>query len=159
MKIGQGFDTHRLVPGRPLMLGGMRIPFERGLEGHSDGDVLLHAIGSALLGALGEGDLGRHFPSSDPRLRGIASREILAKVMSLVREAGFALGHLDATVVAETPRLAPYVEKMEGTVAEVLEVEADRVNLKVTSTDGLGAIGRGEGIAALAIVLLERVGR
>jgi len=155
VRIGQGLDAHRLAPGRPLVLGGVRIPYDRGLEGHSDGDVLLHAIASALLGALGEGDLGRHFPSSDPRLKGVASREILAQVVSFVHEAGLALANLDATVVAEVPRLGPYVVQMEAAIAQVLGVPEERVNVKVTSTDALGAIGRGEGIAASAVVLLE----
>ncbi len=155
MRIGQGVDAHRLVPGRPLILGGLEIPFASGLEGHSDGDVLLHAVASALLGALGEGDLGRHFPSSDPAWAGIASREILAQVAGRVRQAGLAVANLDATIVAQAPRLAPHLEKMEDVVAGVLEVAAERVNLKVTSSDGLGFTGRGEGIAALAVVLLE----
>ena len=156
MRIGQGFDAHRLAPGRPLVLGGVAIPHDAGLEGHSDGDALLHAVASALLGALGEGDLGRHFPSSDPALRGVASTEILAQVAARVRDAGFALGNLDATIVAQAPRLAPHLAKMEGAIAGVLGVSSDRVNIKVTSSDGLGALGRGEGIAALAVVLLER---
>jgi 2-C-methyl-D-erythritol 2,4-cyclodiphosphate synthase len=154
-RIGQGIDAHRLVPGRPLMLGGVSIPHERGLEGHSDGDVLLHAIVDALLGALGEGDLGRHFPSSDESLRGIASVEILARVMALLRQRGFRVVNLDATVVAQAPRLAPHQAEMEAVVAAVLEVSAEAVNLKVTSSDGLGATGRGEGIAATAVVLLQ----
>ncbi len=156
MRIGQGFDAHRLAPGRPLVLGGVAIPHDAGLEGHSDGDALLHAVASALLGALGEGDLGRHFPSSDPALRGVASTEILARVAARVRDAGFALGNLDATIVAQAPRLAPHLAKMEGAIAGVLGVSSDRVNIKVTGSDGLGALGRGEGIAALAVVLLER---
>jgi 2-C-methyl-D-erythritol 2,4-cyclodiphosphate synthase len=158
VRIGQGFDAHRLAPGRPLVLGGVAIPHDAGLEGHSDGDALLHAVASALLGALGEGDLGRHFPSSDPALRGVASTEILAQVAARVRDAGFALGNLDATIVAQAPRLAPHLAKMEGAIAGVLGVSQDRVNIKVTSSDGLGALGRGEGIAALAVVLLERPG-
>jgi 2-C-methyl-D-erythritol 2,4-cyclodiphosphate synthase len=154
VRIGQGFDAHRLVPGRPLVLGGVRIPYERGLEGHSDGDVLLHAVASALLGALGEGDLGRHFPSSDPGLRDIASGEILARVAKGVRAAGFSVGNVDATVVAEAPRLAGELAKMQGAIADLLGVERERINVKATSTDRLGAIGRGEGIAALAVALL-----
>ena len=154
MRIGQGFDAHRLVAGRPLVLGGAEIPSERGLEGHSDGDVLLHAVASALLGALGEGDLGRHFPSSDPALAGIPSRAIVSRVAALVRAAGLAIGNVDATVVAETPRLAPHLAAMRAAIAEALGTEPARVNVKATSTDGLGAIGRGEGIAALAVALL-----
>jgi 2-C-methyl-D-erythritol 2,4-cyclodiphosphate synthase len=156
--VGQGFDAHRLVPGRPLRLGGVEVPWERGLEGHSDGDVLLHAITSALLGALGEGDLGRHFPSSDPALEGVSSARLLADVAVRVREAGWDLGNVDATIVAQQPRLAPHTAKMETAIAGVLGVPADRVNVKVTSTDGLGSVGRGEGMAALAVALLVRAG-
>lgn len=155
LRVGQGLDAHRLAAGRPLWLGGVRIPHERGLEGHSDGDVLLHAIADAVLGALGEGDLGRHFPSSDASLRDIASGEILRRVAALALERGFGLANLDATVVAQEPRLAPHQDAMRRRVAELLEAPEDRVNLKVTSTDGLGALGRSEGIAALAVVLLE----
>jgi 2-C-methyl-D-erythritol 2,4-cyclodiphosphate synthase len=154
VRIGQGSDAHALVPGRPLVLGGVVIPFERGLAGHSDGDVLLHAIASALLGALGEGDLGRHFPSSDPALAGVASVAILARVAARVRAAGFAVENVDATVLAQAPRLAPHLEAMEKEIARSLGVGAERVNVKATSTDGLGAIGRGEGVAAQAVVLL-----
>ncbi len=154
MRIGQGFDAHRLVPGRPLRLGGVELPFDRGLEGHSDGDVLLHAVASALLGALGDGDLGRHFPSSDPALAGIASSEMLARVGERVRARGLAVANIDATVVAEAPRLAGHLAKMEGVISDVLGLPADAVNVKATSSDGLGAIGRGEGIAAFAVALL-----
>lgn len=155
MRVGQGADAHRLVTGRPLRLGGITVPHDRGLEGHSDGDVLLHAIASALLGAIGEGDLGRHFPSSDPALEGVASTRLVEQVMERVRTAGYALGNLDATVVAQAPRLAAHLPKMEAAIAAVLDVAGARVNVKVTSTDGLGALGREEGIAALAVVLLE----
>ena len=154
-RVGQGFDAHRLVPGRPLWLGGVEVPSERGLAGHSDGDVLLHAVTDALLGALGEGDLGRHFPSSDASLAGIASATLLRKVVARMRAAGFRIGNLDATVIAEAPRLAPHQAKLQASVADLLEAPAEVVNVKVTSTDGLGAIGRGEGIAAQAVVLLE----
>ena len=156
MRIGQGFDVHKLVPGRPLVLGGVPIPHDRGLEGHSDGDALLHAVTDAILGALGEGDLGRHFPSSDESLRGIDSGILLARVVELMRERGFGLGNLDATVIAQAPRLAPHQEAMQKRLAELLASEPDRINLKVTSTDHLGAIGREEGIAAQAVVLLEQ---
>jgi len=154
-RIGQGLDAHTLVPGRPLVLGGVEIPFERGLDGHSDGDVLLHALASALLGALGQGDLGRHFPSSDPGLRGIASSEILARVGAMVGARGLAIANLDATLVAQAPRLGGELAKMASVICDVLDLEPARVNVKVTSTDHLGAIGRGEGIAAQAVVLLE----
>jgi 2-C-methyl-D-erythritol 2,4-cyclodiphosphate synthase len=154
VRIGQGFDAHRLVPGRPLRLGGVAVPFERGLEGHSDGDVLLHAVASALLGALGAGDLGRHFPSSDPALASADSAELLRRVGAMVREARLAVGNVDATVVAQAPRLAPHTAAMARRIAEVLGVAESRVNVKVTSTDGLGSVGRGEGMAALAVALL-----
>jgi len=156
VRVGQGFDTHALVAGRRLVLGGIEIPHDRGLAGHSDGDVLLHAVASALLGAIGEGDLGRHFPSSDPALAGIASEALLLRTWTMVRERGFALGNLDSTVIAQAPRLAPYAGAMRERIAKLLESPAERINVKVTSTDQLGAIGRGEGIAALAVVLLER---
>jgi 2-C-methyl-D-erythritol 2,4-cyclodiphosphate synthase len=156
VRTGQGIDAHPLVPGRRLLLGGVEIPHDRGLDGHSDGDVLLHAVASALLGALGEGDLGRHFPSSDPALAGIDSGEILSRVAVMVRERGFAVGNVDGTIVAQEPRLAPHLELMRSAIADRLGVACERVNVKVTSTDRLGAIGRGEGIAAQAVALLER---
>lgn len=154
VRIGQGVDAHAFEAGRPLLLGGVRIAHDAGLAGHSDGDVLLHAIASALLGAIGAGDLGTHFPSSDPAIEGIASGEILRRALGLVRDAGFVLGNLDATVVAQRPRLAGHVAAMRESVAKLLGVSAERVNVKVTSTDGLGAIGRAEGIAATAVVLV-----
>ncbi len=157
-RVGQGFDAHRLVAGRPLVLGGVPVECDRGLEGHSDGDVLLHAVADALLGALGEGDLGRHFPSSDPTLRGIASGELLARVMARCAARDFRVANLDATVVAQVPRLAPYQEAMRAALAARLDTPPERVNVKITSTDRLGATGRGEGIAALAVVLLEAGG-
>ncbi len=153
-RIGHGFDAHQLAEGYELVLGGVQIPYARGLAGHSDGDVLLHAIASALLGALGLGDLGAHFPSSDPRWSGVASAEFVRHALALARERGYALGNLDATVIAERPRLAPHQAAMRGNVAELLGASEADVNLKLTSTDSLGAIGRGEGIAAHAVVLL-----
>ena len=158
MRIGQGFDAHRLESGRPLRLGGIEVPHDRGLAGHSDGDVLLHAVTSALLGALGEGDLGRHFPSSDPALEGVASGKLLTQVVERMRGAGWAVGNVDATIVAQAPRLASYLAKMEAVIAGLLGVSAEAVNVKVTSTDGLGTLGHGEGIAALAVALLVRAG-
>ncbi|MCP5058752.1 MAG: 2-C-methyl-D-erythritol 2,4-cyclodiphosphate synthase [bacterium] len=155
VRVGQGFDVHALAEGRKLVLGGVEIPSDRGLAGHSDGDALLHAVTDAVLGALGEGDLGRHFPSSDERLRGVASRELLLRAMALAREAGFRIGNCDATVIAQAPRLAPYQASMRKVLAELLGVPEAQVNVKITSTDELGAIGRGEGIAAQAVVLLE----
>jgi 2-C-methyl-D-erythritol 2,4-cyclodiphosphate synthase len=141
------------------VLGGVRVPFERGLEGHSDGDVLLHAVASALLGALGAGDLGRHFPSSDARWRGIPSGALLGQVVSMVQERGLELVNLDATLVAQAPRLAPFVEAMEEGVAKLLGAPREAINVKITSSDGLGAVGRGEGMAASAVVLLAPVER
>ncbi len=156
LRIGQGADAHRLVEGRALRLGGIAIDHPCGLEGHSDGDVLLHAIASALLGAIGAGDLGTHFPSSDPDLRGVDSGALVTRVLARVVDAGFAIGNVDATVIAEAPRLAPHLAAMRESVARVLGVAVSHVNVKVTSTDGLGAIGRKEGIAATAVVLLVR---
>jgi 2-C-methyl-D-erythritol 2,4-cyclodiphosphate synthase len=153
-RIGHGFDTHQLAEGYELVLGGVPIPYARGLAGHSDGDVLLHAIAGALLGALGLGDLGAHFPSSDPRWKGAASSEFVRHALALAHERGYALGNLDATVIAERPRLAPHQAAMRRAVAELLGASEADVNVKLTSTDALGAIGRGEGIAAQAVVLL-----
>jgi 2-C-methyl-D-erythritol 4-phosphate cytidylyltransferase/2-C-methyl-D-erythritol 2,4-cyclodiphosphate synthase len=153
--VGQGFDAHRLTAGRPLRLGGVEIPHDRGLAGHSDGDVLLHAIARALLGALGAGDLGELFPSSDERWRGAASGVFVREALARARRAGLAVGNLDATVIAEAPRLAPHREAIRKSVAALLEAPPEAVSIQVTSTDGLGAIGRGEGIAAQAVVLLR----
>jgi 2-C-methyl-D-erythritol 2,4-cyclodiphosphate synthase len=146
------------VPDRRLILGGVEIPFDRGLEGHSDGDVLLHAICDAILGALGEGDLGRHFPSSDESLRGIDSAILLERVVEMMRGRGFEVGNLDATVIAQVPRLSPHQAEMQKKLASLLGSSQDRINLKVTSTDHLGALGREEGMAALVVVLLNASG-
>ncbi len=156
LRVGHGFDAHRLVAGRPLRLGGVEVPHGRGLEGHSDGDCVLHAVCDALLGAAGEGDMGRHFPSKDPRWHGVASRVFLEEVRRLVRAAGYALVNLDVTVIAQEPVLAPHLEPMRVAIAAVLGVEKAQVSVKAKSTDHLGALGRGEGIAALATVLLEK---
>jgi 2-C-methyl-D-erythritol 2,4-cyclodiphosphate synthase len=158
VRIGQGFDAHQLVAGRRLVLGGVEIPSQKGLLGHSDGDVLLHAVADAILGALGEGDLGRHFPSSDPAFEGIESGKIVARVVAMMRERGLSVGNLDATVIAQAPRLAPHQAEMRSSLAELVGAAEARVNLKVTSTDQLGALGRGEGVASLAVVLLEEAG-
>jgi 2-C-methyl-D-erythritol 4-phosphate cytidylyltransferase/2-C-methyl-D-erythritol 2,4-cyclodiphosphate synthase len=155
-RIGTGFDAHRLVDGRPLMLGGVRIEHARGLEGHSDGDCLLHAICDAILGALGAGDMGRHFPSTDARWKGAASRRFLEDVARLLGERGYALGNLDATVIAQAPALAPHLDAMRAQIAQALAAPLESVSVKAKSTDALGAIGRGEGIAAQAVVLLQR---
>jgi len=156
VRIGQGWDAHALVTGRPLWLGGLRVPHDRGLAGHSDGDVLLHAVTSALLGALAVGDLGSHFPSSDPTLEGIASRELLDRVRGLMEEQGFSIGNLDTTVIAQEPRLGTQREALRDSLASLLGVQNSQVSVKITSSDRLGAIGRGEGIAAEAVVLLVR---
>jgi 2-C-methyl-D-erythritol 2,4-cyclodiphosphate synthase len=156
LRIGHGFDAHRLVAGRVLRLGGIEVPHGRGLEGHSDGDCVLHAVCDALLGAAGEGDMGRHFPSREPRWRGVESRVFLEEVRRLVDAAGYAVVNLDVTVVAQEPVMAPHLEPMRAAIAGTLGVDAGRVSVKAKSTDHLGALGRGEGIAALATVLLEK---
>jgi 2-C-methyl-D-erythritol 2,4-cyclodiphosphate synthase len=156
IRIGHGFDAHRLVAGRVLRLGGIEVPHARGLEGHSDGDCVLHAVCDALLGAAGEGDMGRHFPSRDPRWRGVESRVFLEEVRRLVDAAGYAVVNLDVTIVAQEPVMAPHLEPMRAAIAGMLGVETGRVSVKAKSTDHLGALGRGEGIAALATVLLEK---
>ena len=158
MRIGHGFDVHRLVADRPLVLGGVNVPWPLGLLGHSDADVLLHAICDALLGALGLGDIGKHFPDTDPAYQGIDSTRLLAHVVALTAEHGWQVGNLDATVVAQQPKLAPYIPAMVGRIAELCRIPAGRVNVKATTTEQLGYTGRGEGIAAHAVVLMERCG-
>jgi 2-C-methyl-D-erythritol 2,4-cyclodiphosphate synthase len=156
MRIGHGFDVHPLVPGRRLVIGGVAIPFERGLGGHSDADVLLHAVTDALLGAAGLGDIGRHFPDSDPAYRDADSRQLLREAMARVRAAGYAVANVDATIIAEAPRMAPHIPAMVANLAVDLGVDAARVNVKAKTTERLGFAGRGEGIAAEAVALLER---
>lgn len=155
MRIGHGFDAHAFATGRRLVLGGVEVPHERGLAGHSDGDVVLHAIIDAMLGAAGLGDIGGMFPSSDERWRDADSRELLRLAARAVREAGYAVANIDATVVAEKPRLAPHVAAMRQAVADALGIDAAGVSIKATTSDGLGYTGRGEGIAAFAVALLE----
>jgi len=155
MRIGQGFDVHRLVAGRRLVIGGVHIPFEKGLLGHSDADVLLHAICDALLGAAALGDIGRHFPDSDARFEGIDSRELLRRVADLVRARTLRVLHVDATIIAQAPRMAPHIPAMVANIAADLRLDAGAVNVKATTTEELGFTGRGEGIAAQAICLLE----
>ena len=155
MRIGQGFDVHQLVAGRKLVIGGVEIPHDKGLLGHSDADVLLHAICDALLGAAALGDIGRHFPDSDSRYKGIDSRELLRHVAGLLNEKGFRTANVDATIIAEAPRMAPHIPRMVGHIAADLGIDAGRVNVKATTTERLGFAGRGEGIAAQAICLLE----
>ena len=156
MRIGQGFDVHALVPGRKLIIGGVDIPFARGLLGHSDADVLLHAVTDALLGAAGLGDIGRHFPDSDPRFKDADSRQLLRETARLVEEAGYRTVNVDATVIARAPRMAPHVAAMVANIAADLGIEAGCVNIKAKTTESLGFTGRGEGIAAQAIALIER---
>ena len=155
MRIGQGFDVHALVPGRKLIVGGVEIPFDRGLEGHSDADVLLHAITDALLGAAGLGDIGRHFPDTDPAHRGADSRALLRAAMAKASAAGFIVGNVDATIIAQAPKMVPHIPEMVRHIAADLGVDAARVNVKAKTTERLGFTGRGEGIAAEAVVLLE----
>lgn len=157
LRIGQGFDVHALVEGRPLIIGGVRIPFERGLEGHSDADVLLHAIADALLGAAGLGDIGRHFPDSDPRYRGADSRVLLREVARRVGAAGFTPVNVDSTIIAQAPRMAPFVQAMVANIAADLSLDAHAVNVKAKTTERLGFTGRGEGIAAEAIALIREL--
>jgi 2-C-methyl-D-erythritol 2,4-cyclodiphosphate synthase len=154
VRVGTGFDVHRLVDGRRLVLGGVEIPYERGLEGHSDADALAHAVADALLGAIGAGDLGTHFPASDSRWRGASGGKLLGHVLERVAAAGLRIENVDATLVAEVPRLGPWLERIRDGLAVQLRADPRRVNVKVKSTDGLGALGRGEGIAAQAVVLL-----
>ena len=156
MRIGQGFDVHALVPGRKLIIGGVDIPFARGLLGHSDADVLLHAVTDALLGAVGLGDIGRHFPDSDPRFKDADSRQLLREADRLIREAGYHTVNIDATVIARAPRMAPHVAAMAANIAADIGIEAGCVNIKAKTTESLGFTGRGEGIAAQAIALIER---
>jgi 2-C-methyl-D-erythritol 2,4-cyclodiphosphate synthase len=155
MRIGQGFDVHSLVRGRKLVLGGVEIPHDKGLLGHSDADVLLHAICDAMLGAAALGDIGRHFPDSDPRYKGIDSRELLRHCAKLLRELGLRVVNVDATLIAEAPRMAPHIPAMAGNIAADLGVPRNAVNVKATTTEKLGFIGRGEGIAAQAVCLVE----
>ena len=154
IRVGTGFDVHALVAGRRLVIGGVHVPYERGLEGHSDADVLLHAIGDAILGALALGDLGAHFPDSDPRWKNADSRALLRHIAGLMGERGFSIGNVDATVIAQAPRLAPHVAAMRANVAADLGCTPDDVGIKATTTERLGFAGRGEGIAAMASVLI-----
>ena len=157
-RVGFGFDLHPFAPGRPLVLGGVTVEFDRGLGGHSDADVLSHAVGEALLGALALGDLGRHFPDTDPRYRGISSLTLLRHVVELVRARGGHLVNVDATVLAQAPRLAPLLPEMAKRLADVLGLEIDRVSVKAKSPEGLGLLGRQEGMAVMAVVSVEVTG-
>ncbi|UFT99472.1 2-C-methyl-D-erythritol 2,4-cyclodiphosphate synthase [Radiobacillus kanasensis] len=153
-RIGQGFDVHQLVEGRPCIIGGIEIPYEKGLLGHSDADVLLHTIADALLGAIGEGDIGRHFPDTDAAFKDFDSKELLSQVWGMVREAGYTLGNVDCTVIAQAPKMAPYIEEIRKSISTILGCEISQVNVKATTTEQLGFTGRKEGIAAQAVAIL-----
>ncbi|MBU2731567.1 2-C-methyl-D-erythritol 2,4-cyclodiphosphate synthase [Acidithiobacillus ferridurans] len=157
LRIGHGFDVHALVPGRALILGGVSVPYERGLAGHSDADVLLHSICDALLGAAALGDIGRHFPDTDARFEGADSRLLLRHCRQLVQGKGFTVGNVDATIVCQRPKLADHIPQMRAHIAADLAVDLDAVNIKATTTEQLGYTGRGEGIAAHAVVLIQHV--
>ena len=155
-RIGHGFDAHRFRRGRKLILGGVEIPHTHGLAGHSDADVLLHALINALLGAMGQGDIGTHFPDTEPRYKNISSAKLLAQVLRMMRRRKFRMVNGDLTIVAEKPRLAPYAKKIRRRLAALLKIPAERINLKATTMEGLGWIGQGRGMAATAVVLLEK---
>lgn len=156
LRIGQGYDVHRLVPGRKLILGGVEIPWEKGLLGHSDADVLIHAMMDALLGAAGLGDIGKAFPDSDPNLEGISSLILLERTMALLRQNGYEPVNVDSTVIAQRPKIGPFIPEMRQTLAAVLGLPVEQVNVKATTEEGLGFTGAGEGIAAQAVALLEK---
>lgn len=152
--VGQGFDVHQLVEGRPCIIGGVTIPYEKGLLGHSDADVLLHTISDAILGALALGDIGRHFPDTDPAFKDADSLVLLRRVWEMAKERGYRLGNLDATIIAQAPKMAPYIPQMVEVIAGALEADPQQVNVKATTTEHLGFTGRGEGIAAQCVVCL-----
>ncbi len=154
VRIGNGYDVHRLTEGRRLILGGVDIAYDKGLDGHSDADVLVHAMMDALLGAAALGDIGKHFPDTDERYRGISSMQLLAHVEQLLRDRGYRIGNIDSIVAAQQPKLAPYMEKMRQNIAECLRLPIDRVSVKATTTERLGFEGRGEGIASYAVCIL-----
>ncbi|HDR7589824.1 2-C-methyl-D-erythritol 2,4-cyclodiphosphate synthase [Bacillus mycoides] len=155
-RIGQGFDVHEFAEGRPLIIGGITIPHEKGLIGHSDADVLLHTIADACLGAIAAGDIGKHFPDTDPAFKDADSAVLLQKVWEFVREQGYELGNLDCTIIAQKPKMAPYIESMRKRISELLETSIDNINVKATTTEKLGFTGREEGIASQAVVLLQK---
>lgn len=157
MRIGHGFDVHQLVVGRKCIIGGVDIPFEKGLEGHSDADVLLHAICDALLGAAALGDIGKHFPPSDEQYKGIDSRQLLRHVVALLKSSGYLVGNIDSTVICELPKLSPHTAQMRAHIAQDCNVALDAVNVKATTTEKLGFTGRGEGVAAEAVCLINKI--
>ncbi|MFD2640159.1 2-C-methyl-D-erythritol 2,4-cyclodiphosphate synthase [Piscibacillus salipiscarius] len=154
-RIGQGFDVHQLVEGRPCIIGGVEIPYEKGLLGHSDADVLLHTIADAALGAIGEGDIGKHFPDTDPKFKDFDSKELLKEVWQKVEERGYTLGNIDCTVIAQAPKMAPHIEEIKEVVASLLNADVSQVNVKATTTEKLGFTGRKEGVAAQATILIQ----
>lgn len=155
IRIGTGFDVHRFASGRPLVLGGVNIPHDMGLDGHSDADVLCHAVADALLGAIAEGDIGKHFPNTDPAWKDACSLDLLGMVAARVRAKGGRIGNVDSTVIAERPRLADHVDEMRSSIAGALDIRSRDVSIKATTSEGMGALGRGEGIAAMAVALVE----
>jgi len=157
IRVGNGFDVHAMVAGRRLVLGGVTIPYDRGLEGHSDADVLIHAIGDAILGALALGDLGKHFPDTDPRWKGADSRALLRHIVGLMNDRGYRIGNVDATVIAQAPKLAPHIAAMRANLAADLRCAVEDVSVKATTTEHLGFTGRGEGMATMASVLVVRL--
>lgn len=157
-RIGQGFDVHQLSEGRPLIIGGITIPYEKGLLGHSDADVLLHTVSDACLGAIGEGDIGRHFPDTDPNFKDADSAKLMEHVWQLVKSKGYELVNADCTIIAQKPKMAPYIEQMRTRIAQLLEADVEQINVKATTTEKLGFAGRGEGIASQAVVLLKKSG-
>lgn len=157
MRIGHGYDVHRLVEGRDLILGGVKIPYEKGLLGHSDADVLLHAVSDALLGAAGLGDIGRHFPDTDPKYKGADSLELLRQVYRKISEKGYKVGNIDVTMIAQRPKLKDYIPQMQANIAAAVEAEPDRVNVKATTEEKLGFTGTGEGMSCHAVCLLEEI--
>ncbi|MCZ0703501.1 2-C-methyl-D-erythritol 2,4-cyclodiphosphate synthase [Natronobacillus azotifigens] len=156
-RIGQGFDVHKFAEKRPCIIGGITIPHDKGLIGHSDADVLLHTIADACLGAIGEGDIGKHFPDTDPAFKDADSQQLLAHVWELVKEKGYQLANLDCTVIAEYPKMAPHIQAIKENIARILVVDSDQINVKATTTEKLGFTGREEGIAAQAVVLLKEI--
>ncbi|MDQ0220530.1 2-C-methyl-D-erythritol 2,4-cyclodiphosphate synthase [Peribacillus cavernae] len=153
-RIGQGFDVHQLVEGRPLIIGGVTIPYEKGLLGHSDADVLLHTVADACLGAIGAGDIGKHFPDTDPEFKNADSAKLLEHVWQLVKKEGYVLGNIDCTIIAQSPKMAPYIGQMRERIAGLLEASTEQINVKATTTEKLGFTGRSEGVASQAVVLL-----
>lgn len=156
IRIGNGYDVHRLVENRSLIMGGVAIPYEKGLLGHSDADVLVHAIMDALLGAAGERDIGKHFPDTDNSYKGISSLKLLEKVREIIKDKGYLVGNIDSIIVAQAPKMAPFIETMRKNISEVLGIDQDSINIKATTTEGLGFAGKGEGIASYAVACLYK---